>query len=249
MTCVRDSSLQIFEGFPGTFLEWHVRQSRWDKGDLILVKYLFAWSYGLAPNVLSLFSNSKCIPFYRSFASRTTVHTGTFSSRVITIRPLIVAAALVYTRLGGNTMFLVVWAIYNIEILLIPFLAKLATSASFFEVLLLTVHDVYMGAIDIYYGSARTVRALISIACGAGGWVPSGDMGNTPLQAMLQFCRCALIEVVTALCAELWFIRKSIYDGEEFREMYLTVIMWLGLVICHPVYVFVTSHKIAERRC
>lgn len=150
MKCVRDSSLQILEGFPGTFLEWHVRQSRWDRGDLILSKYLFAWSYGLAPNILSWFSYSKCIPFYRSLASRTTVHTGTFNSRVITIRPLVVAATLMYTRLGENTMFLVVCAIYNLEIVLVPFLAKLTTSASFCEVLLLTVHDVYMGMIDIY---------------------------------------------------------------------------------------------------
>ncbi|CAN0583165.1 unnamed protein product, partial [Ectocarpus sp. 12 AP-2014] len=47
MTCVKDSTLEIIEGFPGTCLEWHLRQSRWDRGDLILSKYLFAWSYGL----------------------------------------------------------------------------------------------------------------------------------------------------------------------------------------------------------
>ncbi|CAN0419790.1 unnamed protein product, partial [Ectocarpus sp. 8 AP-2014] len=55
MTCVKDPTLEIIEGFPGTCLEWHLRQSRWDRGDLILSKYLFAWSYGLPANFCSRF--------------------------------------------------------------------------------------------------------------------------------------------------------------------------------------------------
>lgn len=244
MTCVKDSSLEIIEGFPGTCLEWHLRQSRWDRGDLILSKYLFPWTYGLSANVCSRFSNSSCIPFYRSFSSRSTVHTGTFNARVITIRPFIVIATLLYTRLGGNTMFLITFAIYNLEILLIPLLVKLATTTSFYAVLLLTVHDVYMGAIDIYYGSARTARALVSIAFGVGGWSPFGDEGHTPFVTMMQFCRCVLVELVAALCLSLWFITKSFDDEGRFTGRYFAVITWLTVVLCHPLYVFATAHKL-----
>lgn len=243
MKCVKDPSVEIFEGFPGTFLEWHVRQNRWDRGDLILSKYLFAFTYGLPPNVFSLFSYWECIPFYRPFSSRTTVYTGTFNSRVVSVRPLIVIAAVLYSEIGGNTMFLVLSAIYNVEILIVPFVAKLATSTSFYEVSLLSMHDVYMGAMDIFYGSARTFRALGSIACGGSGWVPSGDLPRTPFQAMLEYTRCVLVELVLAICILLWLILKSLHDG-EFQETSLTIIVWMGLVVCHPVYVFVTAHKL-----
>ncbi|CAM9580026.1 unnamed protein product [Ectocarpus sp. 12 AP-2014] len=244
MTCVKDSTLEIIEGFPGTCLEWHLRQSRWDRGDLILSKYLFAWSYGLPANFCSRFSNSSCIPFYRSFASRSTVHTGTFNARVIVIRPLVVLATLLYTNLGGNTMFLVVLGIYNLEILLIPFLVKLATTTSFYAVVLLTIHDVYIGAIDIYYGTARTIRALVSIACGVGGWSPFGDEGHSPLITMMQYSRCALVELLVALCAAVWCIRESFDEQGEFRETYLGLIIWLSFVLWHPIYVFATAHKL-----
>lgn len=242
MKCVKDSSLEIFEGFPGTFLEWHVRQSRWDRGDMILSKYLFAFTYGFLANVFSSFSNWKCVPFYRSFSSRTTVYTGTFNSRVISVRPLIVTAALLYSELRGNAMFLVLFAIYNVEILVLPFMAKLATSTPFYEVLLLTIHDVYMGAMDIFYGSARTFRALISIACGGSGWVPSGDLSCTPFETMIKFGGCVLVELVVATCILILFIEKSINDG-GFNETYLAIIVWMAMVVCHPVYVFVTAHK------
>lgn len=242
MKCVKDSSLEIFEGFPSTFLEWHIRQSRWDRGDMILSKYLFPFTYGLPANVFSLFSYWKCVPFYRSFSSRSTVYTGTFNSRVVSVRPLIVAAALLYSELRGNTMFVVLSAIYNVEVLVVPFLAKLATSTSFYKVLLLTVHDVYMGAMDIFYGTARTFRALISIACGGSGWVPSGDLSCTPFEAMIKFGRCVLVELVLSICILLWFIEKSINDW-GVDKAYLAIIVWMGLVVCHPVYVFATAHK------
>ncbi|CAM9955227.1 unnamed protein product [Ectocarpus sp. 12 AP-2014] len=244
MTCVKDSTLEIIEGFPGTCLEWHLRQSRWDRGDLILSKYLFAWSYGLPANFCSRFSNSSCIPFYSSFASKSTVHTGTFNVRVIAIRPLVVLAILLYSNLGGNTM-LFVSEIYMLEILLVPFVVKIVTATSFSSGMLLTIHDMYIGAIDIYYGTARTIRALVSIAYGVGGWSPFGDEGHTPLITMLQYCRCVLIELVVALCLEIWCIKESFDEQGHFRETHAGLIIWLGFVLVHPFYVFATAHKVS----
>lgn len=244
MTCVKDTSLEIVEGFPNTCLEWHLRQCRWDRGDLILSKYLFPWSFGLPANVLSRFSYSRCIPFYRSFASQSTVHTGTFNARVTVVRPLIALSFFLYTRIGENTMFLVVLGLYNLEILLIPFVVKLATTTSFYTVLLLTIHDAYMGAIDIYYGTARTIRALAYIACGIGGWTTFGEEAHTPLITTLRFCRAVLTELVIAIGVEVWFIVKSFDEQGEFRETYLALVVWLGLVICHPIYVYTTARKL-----
>lgn len=244
MHCVKSHNLEIYEGFPGTALEWQVRQSRWDRGDLILCKYLFPWTFGLTANLLSGFSNSACIPFYSSFSTRPTVHTGTFNARVIIVRTFVFMAAMIYTYLEGNALFLVVFSMYNAEIVLLPFLVKLATGTPFYNVVALTLHDIYIGAVDIYYGTARTLRALADIGWGIGGWKTFCDEGHSPFVSMLVFCRLTAGELMVAICTMIYYVRKSFDENGHHENTYLLVTIWLGLVACHPLYIFVTAHKV-----
>jgi hypothetical protein len=57
----------------------------------------------------------------------------------------------------------------------------------------LQVHTVYMGVVDIYYGSFRTLRALSKVIQGTSKWRTFQALGHSPLMTMFTFAANAQV--------------------------------------------------------
>jgi hypothetical protein len=77
----------IYEDFPLTHVEWHIRQQRWDL-DMIISKYVYPFSFGLLPNILSGFSNSQTFGVYSngSLSKQRIVYNSTFNIRAAYVK-------------------------------------------------------------------------------------------------------------------------------------------------------------------
>ncbi len=120
--------LAIYEEFPLTHLEWSIRAHRWDLGDLIVSKYLYPFSFGLIPNVLSKFTFHSVTPFYEDFFRNNSaaVYSSTYNLRCVLIKPIVLLTMLAYilAKLSTFGIFLLSCFI-NVEVLLIPLAGKI----------------------------------------------------------------------------------------------------------------------------
>ncbi len=120
--------LAIYEEFPLTHLEWSLRAQRWDLGDLIVSKYLYPFSFGLLPNVLSKFSFHSVTPFYEDFFRNNSaaVYSSTYNLRCVLVKPLVLLTMLAYILAELDSMgLLLLLCFINFEVVLIPLAGKI----------------------------------------------------------------------------------------------------------------------------
>ncbi len=115
--------LAIYEEFPLTHLEWSIRAHRWDLGDLIVSKYLYPFSFGLLPNLLSKFTFHSVTPFYEDFFRNNSaaVYSSTYNLRCVLVKPLVLLTMLAYILAKLPTFGILLLSLFiNLEVLLIP---------------------------------------------------------------------------------------------------------------------------------
>ncbi len=119
--------LAIYEEFPATHLEWSLRAQRWDLGDLIVSKYLYPFSFGLLPNLLSKFTFHSVTPFYEEFFRNNSaaVYSSTYNLRCVLIKPLVLLTMLAYILADLYVLgLLLLLCFINFEVVLIPLAGK-----------------------------------------------------------------------------------------------------------------------------
>ncbi len=118
--------LAIYEEFPATHLELSLRAQRWDLGDLIVSKYLYPFSFGLLPNLLSKFTFHSVTPFYEEFFRNNSaaVYSSTHNLRCVLIKPLVLLTMLAYILADLYVLGLLLLCFINFEVVLIPLAGK-----------------------------------------------------------------------------------------------------------------------------
>ncbi len=123
--------LAIYEEFPLTHLEWSIRAARWDLGDLIVSKYLYPFSFGLLPNLLSKFTFHSVTPFYEDFFRNNSaaVYSSTYNLRCVLVKPLVLLTMLAYILANLSTFGILLLSLFvNLEVLLLPLVGMMKIS-------------------------------------------------------------------------------------------------------------------------
>ncbi|KAG5177937.1 hypothetical protein JKP88DRAFT_281595 [Tribonema minus] len=237
--------ISIFEDLPLTHVEWHLRQIRWDLGDIIISKYLYPFTYGLLPNLFTWFSYGQACAFYAAYFDKmaSAVYSSTFNIRCIYLKPAVLAvmAALLFLHQQPIGMYGLA-AFVNVQIVLVPFIVSMAVvrRLTWKEKLLLQIHTIYMGVVDIYYGSWRCGRAMVKMATDMPRWRTFQSLSTTPcltLATVFQLMRLELLVASAATAALLYF-----NWGDLSTAQYITL-GYLSVVVTFPLYAFATSRK------
>ncbi|KAG5187028.1 hypothetical protein JKP88DRAFT_254240 [Tribonema minus] len=221
--------ITVYEEFPTTHVEWHLRQNRWGSAYGVTDGM---WGISSVPILCSVSDDCHSCTVYASqswlldacyrgdhnhrrsrafyqhyFAkARGAIYSSTFNLRCILLKPTVLFA------MGA-------FAVLKTE----------------------SINTVYMGVVDIMFGSFRCFRALWKLCTRSTKWLTFESLGATPLQAMLVFTRAACVELAIAVgCLALLVLRGDI---QERGANMAAVLMFLFVVITFPAYVYVTAYK------
>lgn len=109
------------------------------------------------------------------------------------------------------------------------------------EILLLQVHTIYMGIVDIYFGTFRMLRASSKIAMRTNKWRTFKPLGHSPVMTMITFIMNVQLELGVAIAGACTLV---FFNWGSLSSRDYGMLGFLGLIITFPLYTLLTAvHK------
>jgi hypothetical protein len=246
MNTLYTKNTSIYEDFPLTHVEWHIRQQRWDLGDMIISKYVYPFSFGLLPNILSGFSNSQTFGVYSngSLSKQRIVYNSTFNIRAAYVKffTLLSMIATYFCDFEDNYGTFAILGWINLQMVIVPVVVSIIVvrAMSWREVIVTQLLSIYIGTVDIFYGSFRLLWALGKLLTRSKGWTTYESLGNSPLGSLKTFCMCCGMELLFAAAVFGLVLWQMIKTNSTEK---LAILIFMGLVLTFPFYVLISSYK------
>jgi hypothetical protein len=243
---VYTKNASIYEDFPLTHVEWHIRQQRWDLGDMIISKYVYPFSFGLLPNILSGFSNSQTFGVYSngSLSKQRIVYNSTFNIRAAYVKffTLLSMIATYFCDFEDSYGTFAILGWINLQMVIVPVAVSIIVvrAMSWREVIVTQLLSIYIGTVDIFYGSFRLLWALGKLLTRSKGWTTYESLGNSPLGSLKTFCMCCGMELLFAAAVFGLVLWQMIKTNSTEK---LAILIFMGLVLTFPFYVLISSYK------